>query len=161
MLEAKDRIDKLASIELKGALILPSIACRMNLPCTVVRKEEKAYGATGRIASFPSFGLTVHANFHRTRKIDLDKLTNPLSCVVTEASKVTSRVNHNVHAVLCQKLSKVDERCINCVAFFQRVGWLRSQNFAESVHRQQLSVDTLLIEKLQQSFGHDGLAAPR
>ena len=49
-LGAKGRIDKLASIELKGALILPSIACRTNLPCTVVRKEEKVYGATGRIA---------------------------------------------------------------------------------------------------------------
>ena len=45
-----ERIDKLASIELKGALILPSIACKVNLPCVVVRKEEKAYGATGRIA---------------------------------------------------------------------------------------------------------------
>ena len=47
---AVSRIDKLASIELKGALILPSIACRLNLPCTIVRKEEKAYGVTGRIA---------------------------------------------------------------------------------------------------------------
>jgi len=45
-----DRIDKLASIELKGALILPSIACRVDLPCVVVRKEDKAYGVTGRIA---------------------------------------------------------------------------------------------------------------
>jgi len=45
-----DRIDKLASIELKGALILPSIAYKVNLPCVVVRKEEKAYGVTGRIA---------------------------------------------------------------------------------------------------------------
>jgi uridine monophosphate synthetase len=45
-----EKIDKLASIELKGALILPSIACRVNLPCVVVRKEEKTYGATGRIA---------------------------------------------------------------------------------------------------------------
>ena len=44
------RIDKLASIELKGALIVPSIACRVNLPCVIVRKEEKAYGVTGRIA---------------------------------------------------------------------------------------------------------------
>jgi len=44
-----DRIDKLASIELKGALILPSIACQVNLPCVIVRKEEKAYGVTGRI----------------------------------------------------------------------------------------------------------------
>jgi uridine monophosphate synthetase len=45
-----DKIDKLASIELKGALILPSIACLLNLPCTVVRKEDKTYGVTGRIA---------------------------------------------------------------------------------------------------------------
>lgn len=44
------RIDKLASIELKGALLLASIGCRAGLPCTVVRKEEKTYGATGRIA---------------------------------------------------------------------------------------------------------------
>jgi uridine monophosphate synthetase len=49
-LATKDRIDKLATIELKGALILPSIGCRTNLPCIIVRKEEKAYGATGRIA---------------------------------------------------------------------------------------------------------------
>jgi orotate phosphoribosyltransferase len=47
---ASEKIDKLASIELKGALILPSIACKANLPCIVVRKEEKAYGVTGRIA---------------------------------------------------------------------------------------------------------------
>lgn len=45
-----DRVDKLASIELKGALILPSVACQLNLPSIVVRKEEKAYGVTGRIA---------------------------------------------------------------------------------------------------------------
>jgi orotate phosphoribosyltransferase len=45
-----ERIDKLASIELKGALIAPSIACKLNLPCVIVRKEEKAYGVTGRIA---------------------------------------------------------------------------------------------------------------
>jgi len=44
-----DKIDKLASIELKGALLLPSIACRLNIPCLVVRKEEKTYGATGRV----------------------------------------------------------------------------------------------------------------
>ncbi|MCX8150894.1 MAG: hypothetical protein N3D85_05280 [Candidatus Bathyarchaeota archaeon] len=49
-LMATEQIDKLASIELKGALILPSIGCRLNLPCVVVRKEEKAYGVTGRIA---------------------------------------------------------------------------------------------------------------
>ena len=45
-----DKIDKLASIELKGALIAPSIACRLNLPCIIVRKEDKTYGVTGRIA---------------------------------------------------------------------------------------------------------------
>ena len=49
-IQAVDRIDKLASIELKGALILPSIGCQVDLPCTVVRKEDKAYGITGRIA---------------------------------------------------------------------------------------------------------------
>ena len=47
---ATDQINKLASIELKGALIVPSIACHLNLPCMIVRKEEKAYGVTGRIA---------------------------------------------------------------------------------------------------------------
>lgn len=47
---AKDSIDKLATIELKGALILPSIACRTNMPCVVVRKETKSYGAAGRTA---------------------------------------------------------------------------------------------------------------
>jgi len=49
-LAASIRIDKLASIELKGALLLASIGCRAGLPCIVVRKEEKTYGATGRIA---------------------------------------------------------------------------------------------------------------
>jgi len=44
-----NKIDKLASIELKGALILSSIACKVDLPCVVVRKEDKAYGVTGRI----------------------------------------------------------------------------------------------------------------
>jgi len=47
---SSDKIDKLASIELKGALLLPSIACRLNLPCFVVRKEKKRYGVTGRVA---------------------------------------------------------------------------------------------------------------
>jgi orotate phosphoribosyltransferase len=45
-----DKIDKLASIELKGALIAPSIACILDLPCVIVRKKEKAYGVTGRTA---------------------------------------------------------------------------------------------------------------
>jgi uridine monophosphate synthetase len=44
-----ERIDKLASIELKGALIAPSISCNLDLPCIIVRKEDKAYGVTGRI----------------------------------------------------------------------------------------------------------------
>ena len=47
-LRASDQVDKLVSIELKGALLLPSIACHVNLPCIVVRKERKTYGATGR-----------------------------------------------------------------------------------------------------------------
>jgi orotate phosphoribosyltransferase len=44
------KIDKLASIELKGVLVLPSVAAKLNLPCLVVRKEAKEYGVTGRIA---------------------------------------------------------------------------------------------------------------
>jgi uridine monophosphate synthetase len=47
---ATDKIDKLASIELKGALIVPSIACILSLPCVIIRKEDKSYGVTGRIA---------------------------------------------------------------------------------------------------------------
>lgn len=45
-----DRIAKLASIDLKRALILPGIGCLLNLPRVVVRKEEKTYGVTGRTA---------------------------------------------------------------------------------------------------------------
>jgi orotate phosphoribosyltransferase len=45
-----DKIHKLASIELKGALIVPGIACKLGLPCVIVRKEDKSYGVTGRIA---------------------------------------------------------------------------------------------------------------
>jgi len=45
-----DSFTKLASIELKGALITPSIACKVDLPCVIVRKEEKSYGTTGKIA---------------------------------------------------------------------------------------------------------------
>ncbi len=53
--EARDilssrRVDKLASIELKGALLLPSIANSLKLPCLIVRKQQKGYGAIGRIA---------------------------------------------------------------------------------------------------------------
>jgi len=46
---ASDKIDKLASIELKGAMLVPNIACMLNLPCLVVRKEDKTYGVTGRV----------------------------------------------------------------------------------------------------------------
>ena len=49
-ISASERIDKLASIELKGALIAPSIAVKLKLPCIIVRKEEKAYGVMGRTA---------------------------------------------------------------------------------------------------------------
>ena len=44
------KVDKLASIELKGALLLPSIAYRLGMPCIIIRKEVKSYGAVGRIA---------------------------------------------------------------------------------------------------------------
>ncbi|MDR2708257.1 MAG: orotate phosphoribosyltransferase [Nitrososphaerota archaeon] len=49
-INSANMLTKIASIELKGALIAPSIACKINLPCVIVRKEEKNYGATGRIA---------------------------------------------------------------------------------------------------------------
>lgn len=49
-IQKTDPINKLASIELKGALIVPSIAVKLDMPCVIVRKEEKAYGVTGRIA---------------------------------------------------------------------------------------------------------------
>ena len=45
-----DKISKLASIALKGALILPIIGLNLDLPCIIVRKEDKAYGVTGRVA---------------------------------------------------------------------------------------------------------------
>lgn len=47
---AFDRMDKLASIELKGALVLPSIASELNMPSVVVRKAQKQYGLAERIA---------------------------------------------------------------------------------------------------------------
>jgi len=43
-------INKLATIELKGALLLPSVAAMLKLPCVVIRKESKTYGLTDRIA---------------------------------------------------------------------------------------------------------------
>ncbi len=49
-ISAFDPINKLSSIELKGALIVPSVAIKLGLPCVIVRKEAKAYGVTGRTA---------------------------------------------------------------------------------------------------------------
>ena len=48
-----EKIDKIASIALKGALIAPSIATLLNLPCIIIRKSEKNYGAKGRIVGAP------------------------------------------------------------------------------------------------------------
>jgi orotate phosphoribosyltransferase len=50
LIRSEEAVDKLASIELKGALLLPSIASKLRLPCVVVRKESKKYGVTDRIA---------------------------------------------------------------------------------------------------------------
>jgi len=47
---SSQKVDKLASIALKGALLIPSIANKLDLPCVVMRKESKKYGVTGRIA---------------------------------------------------------------------------------------------------------------
>lgn len=49
----KEKIDKIASIALKGALIAPSIATLLNLPCIIIRKSEKNYGAKGRVVGAP------------------------------------------------------------------------------------------------------------
>lgn len=49
-MQSSRKIAKLASIELKGALIVPSVAVKLGLPCLIVRKEAKDYGITGRIA---------------------------------------------------------------------------------------------------------------
>jgi len=49
-ISAFDPINKLSSIELKGAIIVPSVAIKLGLPCVIVRKEAKAYGVTGRTA---------------------------------------------------------------------------------------------------------------
>ncbi len=40
-ISALERVDKVASIELKGALIVPSIACKVDLPCIIVVKKQK------------------------------------------------------------------------------------------------------------------------
>lgn len=48
-----EKIDKIASIALKGALIAPSIATLINLPCIIIRKSEKNYGAKGRLVGAP------------------------------------------------------------------------------------------------------------
>lgn len=45
----EEKIDKIASIALKGALISPGISIKLDLPCVIIRKKEKKYGATGRI----------------------------------------------------------------------------------------------------------------
>jgi len=44
-----EKVNKLASIELKGALLLPSIAGVLKVPCVIIRKESKTYGLTDRI----------------------------------------------------------------------------------------------------------------
>lgn len=48
-----EKIDKIATIALKGALIAPSIALLLNLPCIIIRKSEKKYGAKGRVVGAP------------------------------------------------------------------------------------------------------------
>jgi orotate phosphoribosyltransferase len=46
---SSEKVNKLASIELKGALLIPGIASKLGLPCVVIRKESKTYGLTDRI----------------------------------------------------------------------------------------------------------------
>ena len=42
-------IDALASIELRGALLLSALASYLDRPCFVIRKAEKSYGIKGKI----------------------------------------------------------------------------------------------------------------
>ena len=44
------KVNKIASIELKGALLAPNIASKLRIPCLIIRKESKTYGVTDRIA---------------------------------------------------------------------------------------------------------------
>ncbi len=46
---SKNKIDKVASIELKGALLLAAASYQIGIPCIIVRKESKNYGLLGRI----------------------------------------------------------------------------------------------------------------
>jgi len=84
-------VDKLASIELKGALLLPSIACELNLPCLVVRKELKSYGLTGRIAG----GDVGHSD----RVLFLDDVVTDGSSKI-ESIKPIERLGGKICAVL-------------------------------------------------------------
>lgn len=45
----KEGIEGIASIELRGALLLSALATEVGFPCFVVRKQEKSYGVSGRI----------------------------------------------------------------------------------------------------------------
>ena len=88
-LMASQRIDKLASIELKGALLLPSIACQLNLPSIVVRKAVKDYGLTGRIA-----GGSVTKGEHLLFFDDVvSKGTSKLEAIAP-LEKLGAKVNH-------------------------------------------------------------------
>jgi uridine monophosphate synthetase len=113
------RIEKLASVELKGALILPSIGCRTGLPCTIVRKEQKAYGVTGRIAGAEVNKGDTILLFDDVISEGLSKLEG-IKCLEEFGAKVTDvmvvvdreqggvitleKAGYNVHA-----LSKVSE----------------------------------------------------
>lgn len=43
------KIGRVASIELRGALLLTALSSYIGLPCFVVRKSAKSYGVTGKI----------------------------------------------------------------------------------------------------------------
>lgn len=46
---SENKIDKVASIELKGALLLAAASYQICIPCIIVRKKSKNYGLLGRI----------------------------------------------------------------------------------------------------------------
>lgn len=43
------KADRVASIELRGALLLSALSSYIGLPCFVIRKSEKSYGIAGKI----------------------------------------------------------------------------------------------------------------
>jgi hypothetical protein len=111
--------------------------------------------------SVNAFDLTRHTNLQWAFKIDLDELWNLTSCLVPVASKVPRGVDDDVRTVGRKKMSDIDKSPVHYVTLLQLVIWLRSQDFAQFIRRQELNVDTLFAHKLHKSLRHNGFPAAR